>query len=166
MRGPGRCGYEHSTGECLIHGKGLIRAAGGSNLRGDGRVATARLALEHIRRGQDLRGMTDGGDGLAGRREMAHDFEYARDEAEVFRRPATRNHQPVVGFGAYLIEGRIQSEIVTALLTVGLVALEIVNGGPHRIAGPLIRTDGMNDMPDHEERLKGHHHLIDRKSVV
>src|ERR1019366_9822913 len=115
MGGPGRCGYEHSAGECLIHGEGLIGAAGSGNVRGDGRVATARLALEHIGRGQHLRGMTDGGDGLAGRGEMAHDFEHARVEAEVLRRPATRNYQPVVSFGVYLIESRIQSEVVTAL---------------------------------------------------
>src|ERR1039457_4558170 len=160
MRGPSRCGHEHSAGECLIHGEGLIRAAGSGNVRGHGRVATARLALEHIGRGQHLRGVTDGGDGLAGRREMAHDLKHARVEAEVLRRPAARNHQPVVGLGEYLIESRIQGKIVTALLTVGLVALEIVDGGAHRIAGPLVRTDGMNDMADHEERLKGHHHLV------
>ena len=160
MGGPGRRGHKLPAGVRLIHGEGFIRSAGRRNLRRNRRVATARLAAEHIRRGQHLRRVTDGGDGLAGLREMTHDFQHARVEAEVFRRAAARNYKAVVVFGAHLIKRRIQGEIVTPFLTVGLVALEIMDGGPHGFAGPFIRADGMDDMADHEERLKGNHHLV------
>src|SRR5271157_611621 len=104
--------------------------------------------------------MTDGGNRFAGFREMTDDFENARVESEVLRRPATGNDERVVIVGPNLVEGRIQSEIVASLLAVGLVTLEIVNSGPHRIASALIRTDGMDDMPDHEERLERDHRFV------
>ena len=107
-------------------------------------IATARFTLQHTGRGQHLGGVTDGGNRLVGICEMAHHFQNARVEPEVFRRPAAGNHERVVIVGANLVEGRIQSEVVASLLAVGLVSLEIVDRGPHRIASPLVRTDGMD----------------------
>src|ERR1039458_2571778 len=91
---------------------------------------------------------------------MAHNFQNAWIEPKVLGRAAAGNHERVVIIGLNLVEGRIQSEIVTSLLAISLVALKIVDGGPHRIAGPLIRTDGVDHMPDHEERLEGNHHFV------
>src|ERR1039458_2153652 len=83
---------------------------------------------------------------------MAHNFQNAWIQPKVLGRAAAGNHERVVIIGLNLVEGRIQSEIVTSLLAISLVALKIVDGGPHRIAGPLIGTDGMDAVPDHEER--------------
>src|SRR5450759_5159070 len=85
MRRPGRRGHKVPAGVCLIHGEGFIRSTGRGDLGGHRRVATARLASEHIGRGQYLRRVTDGGDRLVGLREMAHDFQHARVEPEYLR---------------------------------------------------------------------------------
>jgi len=160
MRWPGRCGDEFPAGVCLIHCEGFILPAGSCDLRAYCWIATARFALEHTSRCQYLRSVTDRSNRFVRICEMANDFQNARIEPKVLRRPATGNYERVVVIGANLVEGRIQSEIVTSLLTVGLVALEIVDGGPYQITSPLIRTDGMDDVPYHEKRLEGNHHFV------
>jgi hypothetical protein len=63
-------------------------------------------------------------------------------------------------FCADFIERRIQSEIVAALFAVGLVPFEIMDRGSNRIAGPFVRTDGMDDMPNHPQGLKRNHRFV------
>ena len=43
---------------------------------------------------------------------------------------------------------------------IGLVALEIVNGGAHEFAGFFAGASGMHAVADHKQRLVRHHHLI------
>ena len=91
---------------------------------------------------------------------MAHDFENARVEPKVLRRTAAGNHQRLVIAGPNFVKGRIQSEIVTALLAVSLVSLEVVDRRPDRIARALLRTDGIDGVAHHQERLKRNHHFV------
>jgi hypothetical protein len=35
-----------------------------------------------------------------------------------------------------------------------------VDGSAHDIAGPLIRTDGVDRVTNHKESLEGYHHLV------
>ncbi len=46
------------------------------------------------------------------------------------------------------------------LLAVGLVAFEIVNGGSHGVPGLLVRAHGMDAVPNHLQRLEGHHGFV------
>jgi predicted RNA-binding Zn-ribbon protein involved in translation (DUF1610 family) len=75
-------------------------------------------------------------------------------------RDSEENYCPKCGQGADFVESRIQGEVVAPLFAVGLVALEIVDGGAHGIASLFVGTDRMDDVPDHEERLKGNHHFV------
>src|SRR5204863_2057229 len=90
----------------------------------------------------------------------ANDFEDARIQANVFRRAAAGDDKGVVVFGPDLVEGSVESEIVAALLGVGLIAFEIVNGGGDEVAGFLTGTDGIDDMADHQKRLEGDHNFV------
>ncbi len=91
--------------------------------------------------------MTDGRNRFIGIREMAHHLQHARVEPKVLRRPASRNYERVVIFGPHIVEGRVESEVVAALLAVGLIALEIVDGGTNGIAGPLIGATAWTTCP-------------------
>jgi hypothetical protein len=104
--------------------------------------------------------VADGGNRLVGIREMAHDLQNAWVEPKVFWGPAAGNDQRVIIARANLIESRIQREVMTPLLTISLVPLEIVDRCPYRIARPLIRTDGMNGMPHHKQRLERNHNFV------
>src|ERR1700722_8691093 len=91
---------------------------------------------------------------------MAHDFENTGVKPKVLRRSATRNNERIVNLRSNFVKSRIQSEVVASLFAIGLVPLEVVDGGADRIANPLLRTDGINDMPHHQERLEGDHHFV------
>src|SRR5262249_6410458 len=61
---------------------------------------------------------------------------------------------------AHLGEGRVERELMARFLAVGLVALEVMNGGADRLPRPLVRTDGMDLMAHGEEGLKRDHDLV------
>ena len=104
--------------------------------------------------------MANGSDGFIGVREVTHDVENARIQADVFGRAAARDDQRVVIFGLNFVQGSIQPKIMTALFAVRLVSFEIMDCGSHHITGSLIGTDSVNRMPDHEQRLEGDHDFI------
>jgi hypothetical protein len=49
---------------------------------------------------------------------------------------------------------------VPPFFAIGLVPFEVVDGGPNRIADALLRTDRVNGMPHHEERLERDHYFV------
>src|ERR1700728_1600806 len=104
--------------------------------------------------------MADGGDGLVGISKMAHDFKNAGVKPKVLRRSAARNEERIVILRSNFVKSRIQSEVVASLFAIGLVPLEVVDGCPDRVANLLLRTDGINDMPHHAQRLEGNHHFV------
>src|SRR5580658_5116081 len=139
MRRPCRRSDQLAAGDGLIHRESLVLTAGGSDFGAYRWIATARFPLQHARGGQNLRGVADCGDGLIALCEMAYDLKHVRVKPKVLGRTAARNHERVVIAGDNFVKGGIQSEVVTALLAISLVPLEVVDGGPHRIARPLLR---------------------------
>ena len=107
MGGPGGPGDKIAVGDGFGHGEIDVRAAGAGDVRTDGGIGAAFLPLQNICGSQDLRGMTDGGDGFIGLRKMTNDFEDARIEANVFWRAAAGNDQGVVLFGFDVIKGGV-----------------------------------------------------------
>src|SRR6266850_406581 len=93
MRGPGRGGDEVAVGYGFGHSEIDIRAAGLCDVGANGWISTALLPFEHAGRGENLRGVTDRGDGFVGLGKVANEFDDARIEANVFRRAAARENQ-------------------------------------------------------------------------
>ncbi len=91
---------------------------------------------------------------------MADHVEHVLVEAQIFRRPAARNDQGVVFFRLDVGEGRVEREIVAALLAISLLALEIVNRCGDGLPGRLARADGVDAMADRGKRLERDHDLI------
>src|SRR5437016_11821386 len=89
MRGPGRRSDEVAVGDGIGHGEIDVDAAGLGDVGSDGGIGAALFSLKHASRGEDLRGMTDGGNRLAPFGKVANDFDDTRIEANVFRRPST-----------------------------------------------------------------------------
>ena len=104
--------------------------------------------------------MADGGDGFVGFCEMVDDFDDSGVEAKVFGRSASGDHEGVVVFRFDVIEGGVESEIVAALLGVGLIALEIVDARGNELAGFLAGTNGVDGVANHLKRFKGDHHFV------
>src|SRR5215207_11076551 len=86
--------------------------------------------------------MADGRNRLVLGRERSNESDDARVKPEVFRRTTAREHQRMVVRGLDFGEGGIQGEVMPGLLGIGLVALEVVDGGLDRAPGLLLRTDG------------------------
>src|ERR1700678_3378928 len=137
MCGPGGCGHKFSTRVRLVHGEIHECAARTGYIGPHGWITTAGLTLQYIRGGQQLRRMTDSRYRLIGGGEVTHNFDHSRVQPEILRRAAARNHQTVRALWTDVVECRVQREIMAPLLAVGLVAFKIVDGGAHRIAGPL-----------------------------
>src|SRR5580692_8153918 len=81
-------------------------------------------------------------------------------EPKVFDGAAARNHERVVILRLDLIESGVQREIVAALLCIRLLTFEIVDAGRNELAGFFPRTDRVNRVSDHLQRLKRHHHFV------
>src|SRR5256885_6628432 len=97
---------------------------------------------------------------LIGLREVADDFDDTWIEANVFRRPATGDDESVVLFGLDLVESSVEHKIVATFFGVGLIAFEIVDAGGNDVSGFFARTDGMDGVSDHQQRLKRNHHFV------
>ena len=104
--------------------------------------------------------MTDGRDGFISLREVVHEFDDARDEADVLRSAAAGQYECVVIFWLDLVKRGVESEIVAALFGVGLIAFEIVDGGADIVAGFFPRADCMDRMAYHAQRLEWDHHFV------
>ncbi|MNG07587.1 hypothetical protein D3C84_908960 [compost metagenome] len=160
MRGPGRGGDQVALDVGLVHGNLHVAATGQLHFRPAGRVGAAFAAVEHTGGGQQLGAMAHRGDRLVGRIEGLHQGQHLGIQAQVFRGAAAGNQQGVVSVGPDLAEVEVQGEVVPWLLTVGLVAFEIVDGGAHRLAGALARADRMHAVAHHLQGLERHHHFV------
>src|SRR6267142_2854385 len=160
MRGPGRRSDEVAVGDGIGHGEIDVDAAGLGDVGADGGIGAALFPLKHASGGEDLRGMTDGGNRLAPFGKVANDFDDTRIEANVFRRPSTWKDEGVILFSLDLVESGVESKIVSALFGVGLVAFEIMDGGANELTGLFSRANRVNGVAHHQQRLERDHHFV------
>src|SRR5207302_8680860 len=153
-RRPSRTRDKVTVDKGIGHREIDVRAASDSNVRSGGRIGAALLPLQDSCRGQNLRCMANGGDRLIGLREVADDYDDTWIEANVFRRPATGDDESVVLFGLDLVESSVERKIVATFFGVGLITFEIVDAGGNDVSGFFARTDGMDGVSDHQQRLK------------
>ena len=111
MGRPRRRGYQVAAGVRLVHGHFHIRAARASNIRGHSRITTARFPVDDAGGSQDLRAMAYGSDGFAGIGEVPDDFEDARVQADIFRRPAARDHEGIEILGTDVVEVAFKAKL-------------------------------------------------------
>jgi len=104
--------------------------------------------------------VADRGDRLARLGKVAGDLDDARVQANILRGAPAGQDERVVLLRLDLVEGGVEREVVPGLLQVGLLGLEIVDGGRDLVPGPLVRTDGVDRVSDHLQRLEWHHHLV------
>ena len=83
----------------------------------------------HARRSQQLRTVAERGNGLVGLGKVADDVENFGVEAQILGRAAAGNDEAVVARGIDLVECGVEREVVAALFSVGLIALEVVDRG-------------------------------------
>src|SRR5712664_86605 len=160
MRGPCRGGDEIAVNDRFGHGEIDVGAASLRDVGTDGGIGAALFPSNDVCGGEDLSGVTDGSDGLIGFGKMMDDFDDAWVEAKVFGSAAPGEDEGIIVFGLDLVEGGVEREIVAALFGVGLVALEIVDGGADVVAGFFAGTDGMDGVADHQQRLEGDHDFV------
>src|SRR6267142_3269677 len=144
MRGPGWRGDEIAVGDGFGHGEIDVGTAGLCAVGTDGRLDAALLPFPDACCGKDLRGVADGGNRLIGLGKVVNDFDDTRIEANIFGCAATGEDESVVLFGLDLVERGVESEIVTALFGVGLVAFEVMYGGADGFAGLFAGADGVD----------------------
>ena len=137
-----------------------IRSAGQPHFRRAGGIAIHPATLEHARSRKNLRTVAQRGNRLPCPVEMAHDVEHLVIQAEILRRAAAGHHEAVVVFRADLIERGIQREIVAALFGVGLIALEVVDGGAHLFALLFPGANCVDAVADHLQGLERNHDLV------
>src|SRR6202521_898132 len=157
VRGPSRRGDEVAVGDGFGHGEIDVGATCLRDVRSDRRISAAPSSFEDTCRGEDLCRMADGGDRFVRLCEMMDDFDDARDEANIFGCATSGEDQGVVLLGLDLIEGGVKREVVATLFGVGLIALEIVDGGADGFARFFAGTDGVDGGADHQQRLERDH---------
>jgi hypothetical protein len=81
-------------------------------------------------------------------------------QPQILRRAAAGNHQGVVVRCIHLIECRVEGEVVSALLGVGLVAFKVVDGGAYLVALLLAGANRVHAVAHHLQRLKRNHDLV------
>src|SRR5258708_156059 len=112
MRGPRWRSDEIAVDDRFGHGQVDVRAAGLGDIRANGGIRAALLALQDASGGQDLRGVTDSCDGLISLSEMVNQFDDAWNKTDVFRRAPAWNDESVVIFRLDLVKRRVESEIM------------------------------------------------------
>src|SRR5579862_5463171 len=125
MRWP--CGrrYQIAVHHGFRHLTGCKRSAGHLHLRRAGWITAHLPALHDSGRREDLRSMTNGRNGLVLPGEVADHLQHLWIKPQVFRSAAPRQHKAVIIFWPDFGKSRVQSEVVPALLGVGLVAFEV-----------------------------------------
>ena len=157
---PGRGSHQVAIHVGLVDADVHVLPAGARHVRPHGRVRRAAFPLENACRRQDLRSVTDGGEGLVRLGKVADDLQDILVQTNVLRRSATRNDQGVIGLGLYIGEGGVEGEVVTRLFAVGLIPLEVVHRRPNLFSRLLAGTHGVHRVPHHEEGLEWHHDLV------
>src|ERR1035441_10729561 len=100
--------------------------------------------------------MAEGSDRLACLVKITHDVENFFVEAQVFRRTSSRNNKGVIVSRVDVIERRIQREVVATLFGIRLIALKIVDRGPHLLTFFLSRSE------EHTSELQSPRQLVSR----
>src|ERR1700675_2997943 len=136
--------------DCFVHCDVRVSASGDGNVRRGSGICAASPSFQYAGSGQKLRGVANGGYGLFRSCEVAHYFQDARIQPDVFDSPAAGNNQRIVVFEPNLVERGIQRKIVPAFFGVGLVSFKIVDTGGHELAGLLARADRVHRVPDHQ----------------
>jgi len=90
--------------------------------------------------------------GLPDSAKWRHDSSTRGLRRMLFGRASAGDYERVVVLGRTSSKVAFRAKFVAPLLAIGLVALEIVDGGAHGIASLLIGADGMDHVPDHEKR--------------
>lgn len=158
--GPGGGGDEVAVGDGAVDGNVGVLALGHFHLGAAGGVGGAGAALQDTGGGQELGAVADGGHGLLRGEEVADDLQHAGVQAQVLGGAAAGDHQGVVLLGLEVREGGVQGEAVAGLLRVGLVALEVVDGRGHAVAGLLVRAGRVDGMAHGQQGLEGDHDLV------
>src|SRR5258708_30133151 len=115
MRGPRWRSDEIAVDDRFGHGQVDVRAAGLGDIRANGGIRAALLALQDASGGQDFRGVTDSCDGLISLSEMVNQFDDAWNKTDVFRRAPPWNDQSGVIFPPYFVKRPVLSENFAAL---------------------------------------------------
>src|SRR5882762_7358095 len=74
MRGPGWRGDEVAVGDGIGHGKIDVGAAGLRDFRANGRIRAALLPIQYAGGSENLRGVTDRGNGFLGLGKVMNDL--------------------------------------------------------------------------------------------
>lgn len=77
--------------------------------------------------------MADRRDRLARLRELTRDVQHPLIQAQVFGRPAARNHQRIAISGINPLKAGIQRKQMTGFFSIRLVALEVVDACLHAL---------------------------------
>ena len=162
MSGPSGCGHQ-----IAIHygiGKRIVdvppHGPGANEVGLDGRISRAAAACHHACGHENLLAVADRSQGFTRLGEVADDLEHPFVQAKIFRGTPTGDDEGIVLGRVHNIEIGIEGEVVPALLAVGLVALEVMDGGPHHIARLLAWAYGIDLMADHQQHLEWNHHLV------
>src|SRR5690606_40454516 len=127
MRRPRGCTYEITFGVCLIHREVYVLSPREFHFWRAGWVCTAGTALQHARRGEQLRAMANRGDRLASLIERSHQCQHLLVQSQVFRCTAAGDHQGIVILRLYRGEIEVERKIMPGLFAVGLITLEIMD---------------------------------------
>lgn len=162
MRGPSGRGDEVAVDMDRVHtGTGsLIGPSSECHLVLDRGIATALAALQCVGGCQDLGTVADGSDRFMMFGKMLNHLENPRVESQVLGCTAARQDERVVTLGCDLVEIRIQREPMTGLFTVGLVAIEIVDGCGDVVPRLLVWTDNVACVSDHHQHLERNHDFV------
>ena len=104
--------------------------------------------------------MTDCSERLVRRGKRPNDCDHAVVEPQIFRRPASGDHEGVVVLSPDFGERGVERKIMSPFFAVGLITLEIVDCGLDLLTGFFARAHRIDKMPDHQHRLERHHYFI------
>src|SRR6266850_8487129 len=149
MRGPGWRGDEVAVGDGFGHGKIDVSAAGLRDVGADGRIRTALLPRQYAGGSENLRGVTDRGNGFVGPGKVMNGLQDSRVQTDVFRCAAARENERVIFFRLDLVKCGVQCEVVPSLFGVRLIPFEIMDSGANELTGFLARADNMNRVSHH-----------------
>jgi hypothetical protein len=135
-------------------------SAGQFDLGGAGGICAQAFSCKYPGGGEKLRAVTESGNWFTGAVEVTDDFKHTRIETQIFGRAAARDYESVVVCRLDVVEGGVENEVVARLFGIGLIALEVVNGGANTVAGFLVRADRVYGVANHLQGLEGNHDLI------
>jgi len=104
--------------------------------------------------------MADGGDGLVRVGEVPDDLQHPLVQADVLWGTPAGYDQRIVVLRLDAVERGVEGEVVARLLTVSLIALEVVDRRAYLLATLFVRADRVHGVAHHLQGLEGHHDLV------